>query len=104
MAFFFGTLPLAIAHGAGAGAMKAIGTAVTGGMVSATFIDLFYIPLVFVVISRRFKVEERRRAPDGSSGSTVSSAGPPGGLTPSSTTTEQHRHEGPVPTPEEGQS
>ncbi len=60
LAFFFGVLPLAIASGAGAGAMTAIGTAVTGGMLSATFIDLFYIPLIFVVISRLFKVEKRR--------------------------------------------
>jgi HAE1 family hydrophobic/amphiphilic exporter-1 len=55
LAFFFGVLPLAISTGAGAGAMNAIGTAVTGGMLSATFIDLFYIPLLFVVVSRRFK-------------------------------------------------
>ena len=55
LAFFFGVLPLAIATGAGAGAMKAIGTAVTGGMLSATFIDLFYIPLLFVLVSRAFK-------------------------------------------------
>jgi HAE1 family hydrophobic/amphiphilic exporter-1 len=52
LAFFFGVLPLAIASGAGAGAMNAIGTAVTGGMLSATFIDLFYIPLSFVVVSQ----------------------------------------------------
>ena len=51
LAFFFGTLPLAIATGAGAGAMNAIGTAVTGGMLSATFIDLIFIPLFFVLIS-----------------------------------------------------
>ncbi len=57
LAFFFGVLPLAIATGAGAGAMKAIGTAVTGGMLSATFIDLFYIPLLFLVVSRVFKRE-----------------------------------------------
>ena len=36
------------------GALNAIGTAVTGGMLSATFIDLFYIPLLFVVVSRLF--------------------------------------------------
>jgi hydrophobic/amphiphilic exporter-1 (mainly G- bacteria), HAE1 family len=60
MAFFFGVLPLAIATGAGAGAMNAIGTAVTGGMLSATFIDLFYIPLLFVVVSRMFT----RRQPE----------------------------------------
>jgi HAE1 family hydrophobic/amphiphilic exporter-1 len=55
LAFFFGVLPLAISTGAGAGAMNAIGTAVTGGMLSATFIDLFYIPLLFVLASRMFK-------------------------------------------------
>ncbi|MDD5670050.1 MAG: efflux RND transporter permease subunit [Candidatus Omnitrophica bacterium] len=54
LAFFFGTLPLATATGAGAGAMNAIGTAVTGGMLSATIIDLIFIPLFFVVISRLF--------------------------------------------------
>jgi hydrophobe/amphiphile efflux-1 (HAE1) family protein len=54
LAFFFGTLPLALAHGAGAGAMRGIGTAVTGGMVSATFIDLIFIPMFFVLVSQRF--------------------------------------------------
>jgi HAE1 family hydrophobic/amphiphilic exporter-1 len=54
LAFFFGTLPLAIATGAGAGAMNAIGTAVTGGMLSATFIDLIFIPMFFVLISQMF--------------------------------------------------
>jgi HAE1 family hydrophobic/amphiphilic exporter-1 len=58
LAFFFGVLPLAIATGAGAGAMSAIGTAVTGGMLSATFIDLFYIPLLFVVVSRFFAAKQ----------------------------------------------
>jgi HAE1 family hydrophobic/amphiphilic exporter-1 len=58
LAFFFGVLPLAIATGAGAGAMNAIGTAVTGGMLSATFIDLFYIPLLFVVVSRFFRAKQ----------------------------------------------
>jgi HAE1 family hydrophobic/amphiphilic exporter-1 len=58
LAFFFGVLPLALSTGAGAGAMNAIGTAVTGGMLSATFIDLFYIPLLFVVVSRLFKKKE----------------------------------------------
>jgi len=54
LAFFFGTLPLAVATGAGAGAMKAIGTAVTGGLLSATFIDLIFIPLFFFMVSRLF--------------------------------------------------
>ena len=52
LAFFFGTLPLALATGAGAGAMRGIGTAVTGGMVSATFIDLIFIPMFFVLVSQ----------------------------------------------------
>lgn len=62
LAFFFGVLPLAKATGAGAGAMKAIGTAVVGGMLSATFIDLFFIPLFFVLVSRLFKAKQTRRA------------------------------------------
>ncbi|MGA2108095.1 MAG: efflux RND transporter permease subunit [Syntrophorhabdales bacterium] len=57
LAFFFGVLPLAIAVGAGAGAMKAIGTAVAGGMLTATLIAIFYIPLFFVVVSRIFKAK-----------------------------------------------
>ncbi|NLE61236.1 MAG: MMPL family transporter, partial [Planctomycetes bacterium] len=61
LAFFFGVLPLAIATGAGAGAMNAIGTAVTGGMLSATFIDLLFIPLSFVLVSRLFRVEKSSR-------------------------------------------
>ena len=73
LAFFFGVLPLAIATGAGAGAMKAIGTAVTGGMLSATFIDLFYIPLLFVV--RIPHVQERKATrwsrPPGATGQAV---------------------------------
>jgi len=61
LAFFFGVLPLAKANGAGAGAMNAIGTAVTGGMLSATFIDLFYIPLFFVLVSRLFRADRPKR-------------------------------------------
>ena len=78
LAFFFGVLPLAIATGAGAGAMKAIGTAVTGGMLSATFIDLFYIPLLFVVVSKWFKVEKKRRSPDNGTNSVSSPEHSPG--------------------------
>jgi len=59
LAFFFGVLPLAIATGAGAGAMNAIGTAVCGGMLSATFIDLIFIPLFFVLVSRIFMKKQK---------------------------------------------
>ncbi len=54
LAFFFGTLPLALTKGAGAGAQNAIGTAVTGGLLSATFIDLIFIPFFFVMVTRTF--------------------------------------------------
>jgi HAE1 family hydrophobic/amphiphilic exporter-1 len=74
LAFFFGVLPLAIATGAGAGAMKAIGTAVTGGMMSATFIDLFYIPLLFVAVSRVFKGMQPQQTPEHRSNSATSPA------------------------------
>jgi multidrug efflux pump len=54
LAFFFGTLPLALTTGAGAAAQNAIGTAVTGGLLSATFIDLIFIPFFFVLVSKMF--------------------------------------------------
>ena len=54
LAFFFGTLPLALTKGAGAAAQNAIGTAVTGGLLTATFIDLIFIPFFFVLVSRTF--------------------------------------------------
>lgn len=58
LAFFFGTLPLALTRGAGAAAQNAIGTAVTGGLLSATFIDLFFIPFFFVMVSQMFGREK----------------------------------------------
>jgi len=61
LAFFFGTLPLALTKGAGAGAQNAIGTAVTGGLLSATFIDLIFIPFFFVMVSKL--VARKRPAP-----------------------------------------
>ncbi len=63
LAFFFGVLPLALANGAGAGAMNALGTAVCGGMLSATFIDLVFIPLFFVVVSEWFGGKRQQRVP-----------------------------------------
>ncbi|AFM23164.1 efflux RND transporter permease subunit [Desulfomonile tiedjei] len=62
LAFGFGVLPLALATGAGAGAQKAIGTSVLGGMMTATFLAIFFIPLFYVVIFRIFgsKKKEQR--------------------------------------------
>jgi multidrug efflux pump len=51
-AFIFGVLPLAIATGAGANSRIAIGTAVVGGMLTATILAVFYIPLFFVLVRR----------------------------------------------------
>jgi hydrophobe/amphiphile efflux-1 (HAE1) family protein len=50
LAFGFGVLPLALASGAGAGAQVAIGTSVLGGMITATFLAIFFIPLFFVIV------------------------------------------------------
>jgi len=58
LAFFFGTLPLALTRGAGAAAQNAIGTAVTGGLLSATFIDLIFIPFFFVLVYRLFRKKQ----------------------------------------------
>ncbi|MDP3695153.1 MAG: efflux RND transporter permease subunit, partial [Desulfocapsaceae bacterium] len=63
LAFFFGTLPLALTRGAGAAAQNAIGTAVTGGLLSATFIDLIFIPFFFVLISRIFTRKQPQLPP-----------------------------------------
>jgi len=64
LAFVLGVLPLAIAHGAGAGGQNAIGTAVIGGMVSATVLAILFVPLFFVLIARRGKPPEGRHEPN----------------------------------------
>jgi len=63
LAFFFGTLPLALTKGAGAAAQNAIGTAVTGGLLSATFIDLIFIPFFFVMVSKLFAKKQSAPQP-----------------------------------------
>jgi multidrug efflux pump len=59
LAFIFGTLPLAIATGAGAGAHVAIGTAVIGGMTGATILAVYFVPVFFVVVLGVFQVRPR---------------------------------------------
>jgi multidrug efflux pump len=54
LAFGFGVVPLAIASGAGAGAQRAIGTGVLGGMLVGTLLGIFFVPLFFVVVQRLF--------------------------------------------------
>ncbi len=60
LAFILGVLPLAISTGAGSGSQNAVGTGVMGGMITATVLAIFFVPVFFVVVRRRFgkKVEE----------------------------------------------
>jgi len=55
LAFGFGVLPLALSTGAGSGSQNAIGTGVLGGMLAATLLGIFFVPLFFVSILRLFK-------------------------------------------------
>ncbi|BBN90450.1 efflux RND transporter permease subunit [Azospira sp. I09] len=55
LAFSMGVLPLAISGGASSGSKHAIGTGVVGGMVTATFLAIFFIPLFYVVVSSLFQ-------------------------------------------------
>lgn len=54
MAFILGVLPLALASGAGAASQNAIGITVIGGMIGSTFIAIFFIPMFYVMIRKRF--------------------------------------------------
>jgi multidrug efflux pump len=60
LAFVCGVFPLAIASGAGSGARTAIGTAVVGGMVTATFLAIFFVPVFFVAVLGVFKVRPKK--------------------------------------------
>ena len=53
LAFILGVLPLAISSGAGAAARQSVGTGVMGGMVAATFLAIFFVPVFFKLISDR---------------------------------------------------
>ena len=54
LAFILGVMPLVISHGAGSGAQNAVGTGVMGGMLTATLLAIFFVPVFFVVVKRRF--------------------------------------------------
>lgn len=59
LAFGAGVIPLAFAHGAGAGAQKAVGTGVLGGIITATVLAIFLVPLFFrLTAGKRKKIEE----------------------------------------------
>lgn len=66
LAFILGVLPLVISNGAGSGAQNAVGTGVMGGMITATVLAIFFVPVFFVVVRRRFsrKSEDVEHAVD----------------------------------------
>ncbi|WP_324723098.1 efflux RND transporter permease subunit [Lelliottia sp. JS-SCA-14] len=59
LAFILGVLPLVISRGAGSGAQNAVGTGVMGGMLSATLLAIFFVPVFFVVVRRRFNRNDK---------------------------------------------
>jgi multidrug efflux pump len=59
LAFILGVLPLVISSGAGAGGRHAIGTGVTGGMIAATILAIFYVPSFFVLVMTYFGKHRR---------------------------------------------
>ncbi len=59
LAFTAGILPLFFSNGAGSGSQHSIGTGLVGGMISATFLAIFFIPLFFVLIQKIFKADEK---------------------------------------------
>ncbi|SUB80977.1 Acriflavine resistance protein B [Pragia fontium] len=54
LAFIFGVLPMAISNGAGSSSQHAVGTGVLGGMMTATFLAIFFVPVFFVLVRKRF--------------------------------------------------
>ena len=64
MAFVLGVFPLTISHGAGAGSQHSIGTAVVGGMITATFLAIFFVPMFYVAISQCFTRNKKTQTED----------------------------------------
>jgi multidrug efflux pump len=62
LAFIAGMIPLVIASGAGAAGRRAVGTGVMGGMLSATFLGIFFIPLFYFAV-RRWLTKRRPPSP-----------------------------------------
>jgi Cu/Ag efflux pump CusA len=62
MAFLLGILPLVLASGAGADARKTMGWTVLGGMFTATFLAIFIVPVLYVIITRMAYGKEKLKA------------------------------------------
>jgi hydrophobe/amphiphile efflux-1 (HAE1) family protein len=65
LAFVFGVIPLAFAHGAGSAARRSMGTGVVGGMLLATFVATIFVPLFFTVFARKQKMGEEEQVAGG---------------------------------------
>lgn len=59
IAFIMGCLPLALATGAGAAARQVVGIGVIGGMITAVFIGVFFIPSFFYLIAKLAKLDKK---------------------------------------------
>ena len=59
LAFVFGVLPMATSSGAGSSSQHAVGTGVMGGMISATILAIYFVPLFFVLVRRRFPLKDK---------------------------------------------
>lgn len=60
MAFVLGVFPLTISSGAGAGSQHSIGTAVVGGMLTATFLAIFFVPMFYVTVVNLFTRKSKK--------------------------------------------
>ncbi|HEY4067682.1 MAG TPA: efflux RND transporter permease subunit [Burkholderiaceae bacterium] len=63
IAFILGVLPLVVSSGAGSASQRAIGTGVMGGMITATVLAVFFVPVFFVVVRSLFKGGKRQPKP-----------------------------------------
>ncbi|MDY7579949.1 efflux RND transporter permease subunit [Herbaspirillum sp. RTI4] len=88
LAFILGVLPLAISNGAGSASQHAIGTGVIGGMLTATFLAIFMIPMFFVVISKNGKAKKTDKPTTGPSDQ--GDAGSVGSVGSVGTVSEEH--------------
>ena len=61
MAFSLGVLPLVLSSGAGAGGRTAIGTGVLGGTITGTVLNILFVPVFFVVVSRIASIGSKRK-------------------------------------------
>jgi len=63
LAFILGVFPLMISHGAGSGSQHSVGTGVVGGMLTATFLAIFFVPLFYVLVANAFAGKAKPEVP-----------------------------------------